>query len=96
MVPHETIETKLEELFDLRSEDERLVVVVGVPEEVKGDSLIILCTRTLNGSEVREKLAAAGFPNLWIPKVIKEVDELPVLGSGKLDLARCQEIAMER
>ncbi|HEY0791517.1 MAG TPA: AMP-binding protein [Chthoniobacterales bacterium] len=96
MVPHETIENKLEELFDLRSEEERLVVVVGVPDEVKGESLVILCTRRLEASAVREKLAAAGFPNLWIPRVIKQLDTLPVLGSGKLNLARCQEIAMER
>jgi acyl-[acyl-carrier-protein]-phospholipid O-acyltransferase/long-chain-fatty-acid--[acyl-carrier-protein] ligase len=95
MVPHEAVENKLIEQFDLRSDDKRIVAVVGLPDEAKGESLVILCTRNLDTSEVREKLAAAGFPNLWVPKVIRKVDELPVLGSGKLDLGRCKELAAE-
>jgi acyl-[acyl-carrier-protein]-phospholipid O-acyltransferase / long-chain-fatty-acid--[acyl-carrier-protein] ligase len=95
MVPHEAIENKLIEQFDLRSDEKRLVAVVGVPDEAKGESLVMLCTHELDVGEVREKLAAAGFPNLWVPKVIRKVDELPVLGSGKLDLGRCKELAAE-
>jgi acyl-[acyl-carrier-protein]-phospholipid O-acyltransferase/long-chain-fatty-acid--[acyl-carrier-protein] ligase len=34
-------------------------------------------------------------PNLWIPKTIKRVETIPLLASGKLDLVRCKEIAME-
>lgn len=94
MVPHEAIENKLIEHFDLRSDEKRIVAVVGVPDEAKGESLVMLCTRELDVTEVREKLAAAGFPNLWVPKVIRIVDELPVLGSGKLDLGRCKELAV--
>ena len=35
-----------------------------------------------------KELAAAGLPNLWIPAADSffEVDEIPVLGTGKLDL----------
>lgn len=95
MVPHEAIENKLMEQFDLRSEEQRMVAIVGVPDEAKGESLVLLCTRDLDPGEVREKLAAAGFPNLWVPKVIRKIDELPVLGSGKLDLGRCKELAAD-
>jgi acyl-[acyl-carrier-protein]-phospholipid O-acyltransferase/long-chain-fatty-acid--[acyl-carrier-protein] ligase len=95
MVPHEAIENKLIEQFDLRSDEKRIMAVVGVPDEAKGEALVILCTREVDVSEVREKLAAAGFPNLWVPKVIRKVDELPVLGSGKLDLGRCRALAAE-
>jgi acyl-[acyl-carrier-protein]-phospholipid O-acyltransferase/long-chain-fatty-acid--[acyl-carrier-protein] ligase len=93
MVPHETIEAKLIEQFDFRSEHERVLAVVGLPDAAKGETLVILCTRDLSASQAREKLAAAGFPNLWIPKVVKKVDQVPVLGSGKLDLARCRQLA---
>ena len=43
-------------------------------------------------------LAAAGLPNLWIPSPDSffEVDEIPVLGSGKLDLGRLKKIAEEK
>ncbi len=33
--------------------------------------------------------------NLWIPKKYKKVEAIPVLGTGKLDLKRCQELARE-
>ena len=44
---------------------------------------------------VREKLVAAGLPNLWIPKRVVRVEEIPQLKSGKLDLQGCRRIAEE-
>jgi acyl-[acyl-carrier-protein]-phospholipid O-acyltransferase/long-chain-fatty-acid--[acyl-carrier-protein] ligase len=41
------------------------------------------------GEELRNK----GVPNLWIPKQIKQVKEIPVLGTGKLDLRKLKELA---
>jgi len=32
---------------------------------------------------------------LWIPKKICRVDSIPVLASGKVDLKKCQELAVE-
>ncbi|MGV3531796.1 MAG: AMP-binding protein, partial [Chthoniobacteraceae bacterium] len=93
MVPHETIETKLYEVLDL-SKDERVIAVMGIPDEAKGEALVLLTATDLDSAVVREKLTAAGMPNLWIPKKIKRVDAIPVLGSGKLDLAACKEMAL--
>ena len=36
-----------------------------------------------------------GVPNLWIPKQIKLVDEIPVLGTGKLDLRKIKEVTAQ-
>jgi hypothetical protein len=38
------------------------------------------------------------LPNLWIPRTNQffHIDELPHLGSGKLDLRRVHEIAREK
>jgi acyl-[acyl-carrier-protein]-phospholipid O-acyltransferase/long-chain-fatty-acid--[acyl-carrier-protein] ligase len=93
MVPHETVESKIVEAFNLRMEDERLVAVIGVPDESKGEALLLLSARDLKPAELREKLLAAGIPSLWIPKTVKRVDNIPVLGSGKLDLGACQALA---
>jgi acyl-[acyl-carrier-protein]-phospholipid O-acyltransferase/long-chain-fatty-acid--[acyl-carrier-protein] ligase len=93
MVPHETVESKVIETFDLRMEDERLVAIVGIPDESKGEALVLLTTRDLKLAEVREKLLAGGIPSLWIPKIIKRVEKIPILGSGKLDLGACQALA---
>ena len=36
-----------------------------------------------------------GLPNLWIPKVVKQVEALPILATGKLDLRACQRLASQ-
>jgi acyl-[acyl-carrier-protein]-phospholipid O-acyltransferase/long-chain-fatty-acid--[acyl-carrier-protein] ligase len=94
MVPHETIESRLYEVLDL-SKSERVIAVTSVPDEAKGEALVVLTTTDLDAAEVRKKLMDSGMANLWIPKKYKKVDEIPVLGSGKLDLKRCQELARE-
>ena len=44
-----------------------------------------------------KQLSARGLPNLWIPseKDFHPVAEMPVLGSGKLDLAKLKAKALE-
>ena len=39
----------------------------------------------------------AGLPNLWTPRATQffHVDELPHLGSGKLDFCRVHELALK-
>jgi acyl-[acyl-carrier-protein]-phospholipid O-acyltransferase / long-chain-fatty-acid--[acyl-carrier-protein] ligase len=92
MVPHETVEARIIEALNL-PQDERTIAVAGVPDEAKGEALVVLTTRDLDTKELRDKLGAAGVPNLWIPKTIKRVEAIPMLASGKLDLARCKELA---
>jgi acyl-[acyl-carrier-protein]-phospholipid O-acyltransferase/long-chain-fatty-acid--[acyl-carrier-protein] ligase len=95
MVPHETVESRIVETFDLAREGERTCAVTAIPDEAKGEALVLLTTREINSTELRKKLSDAGLPNLWIPKVVKRVEALPVLGTGKLDLQRCKELAVE-
>jgi acyl-[acyl-carrier-protein]-phospholipid O-acyltransferase/long-chain-fatty-acid--[acyl-carrier-protein] ligase len=44
------------------------------------------------------RLAARGLPNLWIPgaDAFARIEEIPVLGSGKLDLKQLGDLARER
>jgi acyl-[acyl-carrier-protein]-phospholipid O-acyltransferase/long-chain-fatty-acid--[acyl-carrier-protein] ligase len=94
MVPHETIESKLYEVLDL-PKDERVVAVTSVPDEAKGEALVILTCRDMEIADVRARLTEAGFPNLWIPKKLHRVESIPLLASGKLDLKRCKDVALE-
>src|SRR5213082_2069835 len=93
MVPHEAVEQKIVELLGFSGKDERLVTIVGVQDEARGEALVLLSAVDLDFSELRKKLQEAGVPNLWISKRICRVDSIPVLASGKLDLKRCQERA---
>jgi acyl-[acyl-carrier-protein]-phospholipid O-acyltransferase/long-chain-fatty-acid--[acyl-carrier-protein] ligase len=69
---------------------------VGVPDRSKGELLVLLTTRDLSRNELRKRLLAAGVPILWIPKVVKRIEKIPILGTGKVDLSKCRQLAMER
>ncbi len=46
--------------------------------------------------DVLEKLGTMGLPNLFIPRDrFLKVDELPVLGSGKMNLREIKRVAAE-
>ena len=93
MVPHESIEQKIVDLLGLSGRDERAIAIVGVQDEAKGEALVLLSAVDLDLTQLRDKLRDAGVPNLWIPKRVQRVESIPVLASGKLDLARCGQIA---
>ncbi len=95
MVPHETVETKIAEALALPTDGERQLVVVGVPDLAKGEALVLLTTVEIDKYDaLAGRAAALGVANLWIPKTIKRVEALPVLGTGKLDLKGCKDLAL--
>ena len=73
------------------------MVVTGVPDERKGERLVVLHT-PLNVSvdELLSRLRETPIPKLWVPRKDNffEIDALPALGSGKLDLRRVKELAL--
>jgi acyl-[acyl-carrier-protein]-phospholipid O-acyltransferase/long-chain-fatty-acid--[acyl-carrier-protein] ligase len=93
MVPHIKIEEQLQEASGAA---ERQFVVTGVPDGPKGERLVVL--HTLTDEELRatmDKLSRADLPNLWLPRPDQffRVEELPHLGTGKIDLRRLRDIA---
>jgi acyl-[acyl-carrier-protein]-phospholipid O-acyltransferase/long-chain-fatty-acid--[acyl-carrier-protein] ligase len=92
MVPHETLESRLVEVLGLPT-DERVMVVTGVSDPSKGESLVLLSTREVDLPEIQRRLAGAGIPNLWMPRRWARIESVPLLASGKLDLKACREIA---
>jgi acyl-[acyl-carrier-protein]-phospholipid O-acyltransferase/long-chain-fatty-acid--[acyl-carrier-protein] ligase len=96
MVPHGTVEQKLVEVFGLGGGEGYEVFVAGLPDPAKGEQLVLITTRPeLTADAVREKLSAAGVANLWIPRTVRRVDAIPVLGTGKLDLKAAKALATE-
>jgi acyl-[acyl-carrier-protein]-phospholipid O-acyltransferase / long-chain-fatty-acid--[acyl-carrier-protein] ligase len=93
MVPHEAIEHKILALLGLTGADERPIAIVGVQDQAKGEALVMLSAVNVDITDLRAKLHEAGIPNLWIPKHVERVESIPVLASGKLDLARCTQLA---
>lgn len=93
MVPHESIEHKIVDLLGFAGRDERLLAIMGVQDESKGEALVLLVATDVDLAQLRDKLRDAGVPNLWIPKKVCRVDAIPVMASGKLDLRACQDLA---
>ena len=93
MVPHGTVEQRIIEAFGWQAAEAQPVVVVGVPDEAKGEALIVLSTQDLPTELMRARLLEGGLPVLWVPKRVVRVDRIPVLGSGKLDLTGCRQTA---
>jgi len=93
MVPHIKIEEILHELAGLT---EQTFVVSGVPDEKKGERLVVL-HKLPEGHLQRclDSLAKSDLPNLWKPRADQffHIDALPYLGTGKLDLRRVRELA---
>jgi len=98
MVPHETIEAAINKVLGLDGETERKIAIVGIPDEQKGEAIVLLSTIAGQALEqecidLRYKLLDEGLTSLWCPKIIIPVQEIPLLASGKLDIKSCQELA---
>jgi len=95
MVPHIKVE---EQLHDLAGATEQVFAVASAPDAKRGERLLVL--HTLQEEKLKEclgKLSESKLPNLWLPRAdcFFKVDALPYLGSGKLDLRKVREIALE-
>jgi acyl-[acyl-carrier-protein]-phospholipid O-acyltransferase/long-chain-fatty-acid--[acyl-carrier-protein] ligase len=72
------------------------MVVTSVPDEHKGERIIVLHTDLgVEVDELLKRLRDAELPRLWIPKCenFYRIAALPVLGTGKLDLKRVKDTA---
>ena len=95
MVPHLRIEEKIQTV--LGATTEQRCAVTSVPDERKGERLAVLCHADVDIDELCRKLTASDLPNLWIPRreAFIPVNEIPLLGSGKLDLKKIRAMAAE-
>jgi len=107
MIPHIKIEEELSRLIheaDTNADgqvdeyDTPIVMVTSVSDPKKGERLIVLHRKmTSTPDQLRAGLIAAGLPNLYVPSPDSffEVDQIPILGSGKLDLKAAKRKAEE-
>src|SRR5204863_1554033 len=95
MVPHIKVEEKLHECIE---GSEQIFAVTGIPDGKKGERLIVLHTLPENKIEiVLEKFSATELPALWKPRGNQffKIEAIPYLGTGKLDLRRIKELALQ-
>ena len=93
MVPHIRIEDKLQELAGVT---EQVFAVTALPDEKKGERIVVISTLTTEKiAPVIEKFAQCDLPVLWKPRASQffHVDALPILGTGKIDLRGVKALA---
>jgi len=93
MVAHGAVENALQKV--VASED-TCFVVVSLPDPVRGEKLVALYSSPeLDPGALISKAIAMGTPSLWLPspKSFIRLATLPLLASGKTDLAAARRIA---
>ena len=91
MVPHGTVEDEVRKILDPNRDENSGLVIIGQPDESKGEQLILVIDKEINFPELRKKLTLNGIPNLWIPKKMKRIKEIPVLSTGKTDIVKLEK-----
>jgi acyl-[acyl-carrier-protein]-phospholipid O-acyltransferase/long-chain-fatty-acid--[acyl-carrier-protein] ligase len=103
MVPHILIEEEVVKILSADStaseSNDPLAAVTALPHPTRGEQIIVLYRESpLTPAELIERMVAVGLPKIWIPHVdgFIKVDSIPLLGTGKLDLAAVKRMAQER
>ena len=88
-----------EETIANNDKDEEVrVCVTAIPDERKGERLVVLHLPTKKCiDDMRKTLSELGMPNIFIPSrdCFCEISEIPILGTGKLDLRGAKERAAQ-
>jgi acyl-[acyl-carrier-protein]-phospholipid O-acyltransferase/long-chain-fatty-acid--[acyl-carrier-protein] ligase len=85
MVPHIRVEEALQEAL---GEVEPAFVVAAVPDEKRGERLVVLFRGDFDLDLVLKKVSSGNLPKLWLPDKANfhKVEGFPLLGTGKIDL----------
>ena len=92
MVPHIKVE---ETLHSVHAVLEQTFIVAAVPDDRRGERLVVLYKGSVEVDVLLKKVADSGVPKLWIPDKsnFHMVAEFPLLGSGKLDIQKLKTVA---
>jgi acyl-[acyl-carrier-protein]-phospholipid O-acyltransferase / long-chain-fatty-acid--[acyl-carrier-protein] ligase len=96
MISFGRIEEALHDILGDTQNGEVRAVIASVPDERKGERLVVVHTKLdVTPQEICKRLQTAGLPNLWIPGAdsFVEVESIPILGSGKVDLKAVADLA---
>ena len=109
MIPHIRIEQELtailDELSPLTDADLEVpggavrLAVIAVPDEGRGERIVVIHKKlNVTVDQLLKRLHETGLPNLWLPdrESFVEVEQVPLLGTGKLDLKAIKDVALEK
>jgi len=89
MVPHETIEQKIIDVFELSGEDERPIAIVGVQDEAKGEALVSSAQSISISPSCAKNCRKQVFQTCGFQKTSTASKQFRFLPQGNSTLARC-------
>lgn len=85
---------KVEDVLEKFLPDGVTCCVVEVPDQHKGAKIVAAVTQKIDEKEALRKMGDA-LPNIALPKQFVVIEELPKMGSGKIDFRRVTDIVRE-
>lgn len=70
------------------------LVAVNIPNEKKGEQIVLLTTADISTEQLRDALLGNGCNPLTIPARVEHVEAVPTLGSGKTDFSAAKQLAL--
>ena len=69
------------------------IAIIALPDERRGEALVAVSNdKRLKLKEVREVVKEKGLPNIFVPREVKFVREIPKLGTGKVHHRKLLEL----
>lgn len=89
MISLGAIEEQLTPLFN----EQTAFVTTAVSDEKKGERVVLLIKTDMDKSQIEEQIKASNLPAIMQPGEIFIIEEIPLLGSGKVDFKGAQHLA---
>lgn len=90
MISLTAVETEINALWS-----GKMHAVVNIPDEKKGEQLVLFTTEpSVERSALVTAFKEKGLSELAVPKTIRVVEEIPLMGTGKVNYVKLKEMAM--
>ncbi|WP_150539009.1 acyl-[ACP]--phospholipid O-acyltransferase [Actinobacillus vicugnae] len=89
MISLGALEEKLVPIFS----EETQISATAIADEKKGESIVLLVKSELDLAEIKQRIKATNLPAIMLPSEVLMVEEIPVLGSGKVDFKGVKSLA---
>jgi len=71
-------------------------VAIALPDQRKGERIVLATTSGLSRDVLRREGRKRGLPEIAAADQVVAVEEIPMLGAGKVDFARVRQMAIEK
>ncbi len=84
----------VEELINKIEDNQSVHAAISIPDDKKGEQIMLFTTaKNLTREKITKKLGELRVSELYMPKIILPMTEIPTLVSGKIDYLKIVEIA---